>query len=140
MYKLLVFMLMFGTDSLHSETIKSVELSYRTRGMQQFLQINRDSIEVKINDKITHYKTTKAQWRNILKTFQKVRLSDISKLKRPTSKSSYDGALMAQLMVVTNRKEYNSVSFDHDTPPAALVKIINAMKLTLVGTDSKDVF
>lgn len=140
MHKLLIFMLMFGTDSLPIETIKSVELSYRTRGMQQFLHISRDSIEVKINDKISHYKTTKTQWQNILKTIQKVRLSGISKLKRPTSKSSYDGALITQLMVVTNRKEYNSVSFDHDTPPAALVKIIDAMKATLVETESKDVF
>ena len=140
MHKLLIFMLMFGTNSLHTETIKLVELSYRTRGMQQFLHISRDSIEVKINDKISHYKTTKTQWQNILKTFQKVKLNNITKLKRPSSKSSYDGALMAQLMVVTNRKEYNSVSFDHDTPPAELVKIIDAMKSTLVGTESKDVF
>ena len=140
MHKLLVFMLMFGSNSIHTETIKSVELSYRTRGMQQFLYITRDSVEVKINDKISHYKTTKIQWKNILKIIQKVRLSSISTLKRPSSKSSYDGALMAQLMVVTNRKEYNSVSFDHDTPPAELVKIIDTMKSTLVGTESKDVF
>ena len=140
MHKLLIFMLMFGSNSLHTETIKLVELSYRTRGMQQFLHISRDSIEVKINDKISHYKTTKTQWQNIVKTFQKVKLNNITKLKRPSSKSSYDGALMAQLMVVTNRKEYNSVSFDHDTPPAELVKIIDAMKSTLVGTESKDVF
>ena len=140
MHKLLIFMLMFGSNSIHTETIKSVELSYRTRGMQQFLYITRDSVEVKINDKISHYKTTKIQWKNILKIIQKVRLSSISTLKRPSSKSSYDGALMAQLMVVTNRKEYNSVSFDHDTPPAELVKIIDAMKSTLVGTESKDDF
>ena len=131
---------MFGSNSIHTETIKSVELSYRTRGMQQFLFITRDSVEVKINDKISHYKTTKTQWQNILKTFQKVRLNNIIKLKRPTSKSSYDGALIAQLSVVTNRKEYNSVSFDHDTPPAELIKIIDAMKVTLVGTDNKDIF
>ena len=140
MHKLLIFMLMFGTNSLHTETIKLVELSYRTRGMQQFLHISRDSIEVKINDKISHYKTTKTQWQNILKTFQKVKLNNITKIKRPSSKSSYDGALMAQLMVVTNRKEYNSVSFDHDTPPAELVKIIDTMKSTLVRTESKDDF
>lgn len=140
MHKLLIFMLMFGSNSIHTETIKSVELSYRTRGMQQFLHITRDSVEVKINDKISHYKTTKTQWQNILKTFQKVRLNNIIKLKRPTSKSSYDGALIAQLSVVTNRKEYNSVSFDHDTPPAELIKIIDAMKVTLVGTDNKDIF
>lgn len=140
MHKLLIFMLMFGTDSLHTEIIKSVELSYRTRGMQQFLHISRDSIEVKINDKISHYRTTKTQWQNILKTFQKVKLNNITKLKRPASKSSYDGALIAQLSVVTNLKEYNSISFDHDAPPADLIKIINAMKSTLVGTESKEVF
>ena len=130
-------MFMFGNDSLHKETIKSVELSYQTRGMQKFLFITSDSIEVKINDKISKYRTTKSQWQKILKTFDKMKLSGISKLKRPSTKSYHDGAMMSQLKVTTNLKEYNSVGFDHDMPPSALVKTINAMKATLVGTESK---
>lgn len=140
MYKLLFIMFMFGSDSLHKETIKSVELSYQTRGRQQSLRITLDSVVVSVNGEISTYKTTKTQWQKILKTVQKVKLNGISKLKRPTSKSSYDGALIAQIKVITNQKEYNSTSFDHDTPPVALVKTIDAMIATLVGTRSKDVF
>jgi hypothetical protein len=122
---------MFGTNSLPPETIKSVELSYQTRGMQKLLLINQDSIEVTINGKISNYKITKTQWQKIIKTFQKVKLSGISKLKRPSTKSFHDGAMMSQLKVITNLKEYNSVGFDHDMPPTALSKTISAMKATV---------
>ena len=135
MYKLLFIMFMFGSDSLHKETIKSVELSYQTRGMQKFLHITPDSVEVKINDKVSHYKTTKAQWQKITKTFDRVKLSGISKLKRPSTKSFYDGALIGNLKVITNLKEYDSISFDHDMPPVALVRTINAMKATMKNSD-----
>lgn len=131
---------MLGTNISHKETIKSVELSYQTRGTQKFLQITSDSIEVKINGKINHYKTTNLQWKKILKTFEKVKLSGIAKLKRPSTRSFYDGAFMAQLKVVTNKKEYESVNFDHDIPPTTLLKAIHAMRSTLIGTENKGSF
>lgn len=135
MYKLLLFIFMLGTDSLHTETIESVELSYQTRGMQKFLRVTPDSVEVTINGKTANYKTTKAQWQKIIKTFDKVKLSGISKLKRPSTKSFYDGALMGNLKITTNLKEYTSIGFDHDLPPTALVKTINAMKATVKKED-----
>ena len=131
---------MLGADSPQQETIQSVELSYQTRGTQKFLHITSESIEVRINGKITHYETTENQWQKILKTFQKVKLSEVAKLKRPSKKSFYDGALISQVKVVTNLKEYESANFDHDAPPTALIKPINAMKLTLIGTDNKSDF
>jgi hypothetical protein len=135
MIKLIIFFFMLGMNYSQKETIKSVELSYQTRGMQKFLFITSDTIEVKINDKINKYKTTKAQWQRITKTFDTVKLSGISKIKRPSTKSFHDGAMMAQLKIVTNLKEYESVGFDHDLPPTALVKTINAMKATLGKND-----
>ena len=131
---------MLGADSPQQETIQSVELSYQTRGTQKFLHITSESIEVRINGKITHYETTENQWQKILKTFEKVKLSEVAKLKRPSKKSFYDGALISQVKVVTNLKEYESANFDHDAPPTALIKPINAMKLTLIGTDNKSDF
>jgi len=92
------------------------------------LHITSDSIEVKINDKIRQYKRTNIQWKRILKTFEQVKLSEIAKLKRPSTKSFHDGALISQLKVVTNLKEYKSVNFDHDGSPTNLSKPINAMK------------
>ena len=126
---------MLSTNYSQKETIKSVELSYQTRGMQKFLFITSDSIQVKINDKISNYKTTKAQWLRITKTFDKMKLNSISTLKRPSTKSYHDGAMMSQLKVITNLKEYDSIGFDHDMPPVALVKTINAMKATVKNSD-----
>ena len=140
MLKLFALFFIFGGNSTRPKTVESVELSYQTRGMQKFLRITRDSINIKINDKNNHYKTNNAQWKSIIKCLEKVKLSDISKLKRPSTKSYYDGALITQLKVITDKKEYESVSFDHDVPPTVLVKTINAMKLTLVGTESKSDF
>lgn len=135
MTKLIIFFFMLSTNYSQKETIKSVELSYQTRGMQKFLFITSDSIQVKINDKISNYKTTKAQWLRITKTFDKMKLNSISTLKRPSTKSYHDGAMMSQLKVITNLKEYDSIGFDHDMPPVALVKTINAMKATVKNSD-----
>lgn len=140
MHKLFILLFMLGTHISHKETIKSVELSYQTRGTQKFLHITSDSIEVKINGKISHYKTTNIQWKKIIKTFEKVKLSGIAKLKRPSTKSFYDDAFISQLKVVTNLKEYESVNFDHDVPPTTLLKPINAMKSTLIGSEDKGNF
>ncbi len=126
---------MLSTNYSQKETIKSVELSYQTRGMQKFLFITSDSIQVKINDKISNYKTTKAQWQRITKTFDKMKLNSISTLKRPSTKSYHDGAMMSQLKIMSNLKEYDSVGFDHDMPPVALVKTINAMKACVKNSD-----
>jgi hypothetical protein len=131
---------MLSMNVSQKETIKSVELSYQTRGMQKFLHITPDSIEVRINGKISNYKTTEIQWKKIVKSFEKVKLNDISKLKRPSTKSFHDGAFISLLKVVTNFKEYESVNFDHDAPPTALIKTINAMKATLIKTESKSDF
>ena len=140
MYKLIMLILMLGTDSLPIETIQTVELSYQTRGMQKSLRINRDSIIVTINGKVTDYQTTNVQWQRILKTSLKVKLGTISSLKRPSTKSFHDGAMMAHLKIVTNLKEYNSVDFDHDMPPSKLGKLIGAMKYTLINTKNEEDF
>ena len=140
MDKFLIFIFLLGSNFSHTEIVKSLDLSYQTRGTQKHLHIAADSILVTINGKINGYKTTSAQWKLIIKCLEKVKLSDMSKLKRPSTKSYYDGALITQLKVITDKKEYESVSFDHDVPPTVLVKTINAMKLTLVGTESKSDF
>jgi hypothetical protein len=140
MYKLMVLFLIFGKNISEKEMVKSVELSYQTRGTQKYLHISNDSILVEINGRISNYKTTPAQWKKILKSLEKVKLSGISTLKRPSTKSYYDGALITQMKVITNIKEYESVSFDHDNPPTILVKTINAMKYTLSKTENKNDF
>jgi hypothetical protein len=120
------------------ETVKSVELSYQTRGMRKFLHITSDSIVVTINEDTHNYKTTPAQWKKITKSLEKVKLSGISTLKRPSKRAAFDGAMNAELIVTTSKKKYQSSNFDHNQPNIVLVKTIAEMKLTLAGTEQND--
>ncbi len=129
---------MLSMNISQKETINAVELSYQTRGMRKFLHITPDSIVVTINEETHNYKTTPAQWKKIIKALEKVNLTSISSLKRPSKKSAFDGAMAAQLGVISSKKKYESSNFDHNQPNIVLVKTIEAMKLTLAETEQKD--
>jgi hypothetical protein len=131
---------MLSMNISQKETINSVELSYQTRGMQKFLHITSDSIVVTINEETHHYKPTPAQWKKITQTLSKVNLEGISSLKRPSKRSAFDGAMIAQLVVTTSKKKYESSNFDHNKPNIVLAKTIDAMKLALAETVNKNEF
>jgi hypothetical protein len=137
MQNILIFLLLFTISPTPKETLKSVELSYITRGSNRNLMISADSIVVSINDERHSYKTTAAQWKKIRTALKKVNLSGISGLKRPSTKSYSDGAMAAQLVVVTSIKKYESTNFDDNNPPAKLVYFINTMKATLKSVNSE---
>lgn len=124
-------------NPVHKETVKSVELSYITRGSNRNLLITSDSIIVSINEDRHSYKTTTTQWKKIKNVIKKVNLSGISGLKRPSTKSFSDGAMAAQLSVETSFKSYQSSNFDDNKPPLKLVGIIETMKATLKSVNSE---
>lgn len=119
------------------ETVKSVELSYITRGSNRNLMISSDSIVVSINEERHSYKTTATQWKKIVNVLKKVNLKSISALKRPSTKSFSDGAMAAQLSVETSLKKYESSNFDDSKPHLKLVGIIDTMKATLTSVNSE---
>jgi hypothetical protein len=119
------------------ETVKSVELSYITRGSNRNLMISSDSIIVNINDERHSYKTTTMQWKKIVIALKKVNLKGISALKRPSTKSFSDGAMAAQLNVETSLKKYESSNFDDNKPHVKLVGLIDTMKAVLKSVNSE---
>lgn len=137
MQNILIFLFIFAMNPIPKETVKSVELSYITRGSNRNLMISSDSIIVSINDDRHSYKTPKAQWKKILLALKKVNLKGISTLKRPSTKSFSDGAMSAQLSVFTSLKKYESSNFDDSKPPLKLVGLIEMMKTTLSCVNSE---
>ena len=131
MQNILIFLFMFGMNPIPKETIKSVELSYITRGANRNLMISSDSIVLNINEDRYSYKTTAAQWKKIKNCLKKVNLDGISSLKRPSTKSFSDGAMAAQLSVETSLKKYQSSNFDDSKPHLKLIELINTMKSIL---------
>jgi hypothetical protein len=137
MQNILIFLLLFTIPSTPKEMLKSVELSYITRGSNRNLIISSDSIVVSINEERNSYKTSAIQWKKIRTALKKLNLSAISSLKRPSTKSYSDGAMAAQLVVTTSMKKYESTNFDDNNPPSKLVDFINTMKATLKSVNSE---
>ncbi|MEA5460697.1 hypothetical protein VB796_16690 [Arcicella sp. LKC2W] len=129
---LIILFIILGMNLTEKEALNSVDLSYQTRGMQKNLHITSEKVSVTINGEITNYKIKPAQWNKIVLATQKVSLKDISTLKRPSSKSYSDAAFEAVLKVNTSSQEYESISFDHHTPPTELSLLIKTMKATLL--------
>ena len=140
MQNILIFLFIFVMNPSPKETIKSVELSYITRGSNRNLMISSDSIILNINENRHSYKTTATQWKKIKDCLKKVNLSGISSLKRPSTKSYSDGAMAAQLSVQTSLKKYESSNFDDSNPHLKLVNLINTMKTVLGEVDKETTF
>lgn len=140
MKTLIILLFFFGMNLSEKEALNSVDLSYQTRGTQKNLHITSQKITVTINEEITSYKITSAQWNKIVLATQKVSLKDISTLKRPSSKSYSDAAFEAILKVKTSSQEYESIAFDHHTPPSELLSLIKSIKATLIGKKQRTEF
>jgi hypothetical protein len=66
-----------------------------------------------------------SDWKALISEFQKINLDEIPNLKDPTQKRFYDGAAIANLKIRYQDKNYETVSFDHGFPPAAIEKFTN---------------
>ena len=140
MQNILISLFIFVMNPSPKETIKSVEISYITRGSNRNLMISSDSIILNINEHKRSYKTTATQWKKIKNALKKVNLSGISSLKRPSTKSYSDGAMAAQLSVQTSLKKYESSNFDDSNPHLKLVNLINSMKSVLAEVNPETKF
>lgn len=65
-----------------------------------------------------------ADWKELVTEFQKINLEEIPNLKDPTQKRFHDGAAIANLKIRYQDKNYETVAFDHGTPPKALEKFV----------------
>lgn len=66
-----------------------------------------------------------SDWKEMISEFQKINLDEMPNLKDPTQKRFYDGAAIANLKIRYQDKNYETVSFDHGFPPAAIEKFVN---------------
>ena len=66
-----------------------------------------------------------SDWKDLVAEFQKIKLEEVPNLKDPTQKRFYDGAAIANLKIRYQDKNYETVAFDHGTPPAAIENFVN---------------
>lgn len=66
-------------------------------------------------------------WKAMKTAFADLSPEDMETLKAPSNKRMYDGAAIAKLKVVYKGKTYESIDFDHGTPPAEIEKMTDLM-------------
>lgn len=66
-------------------------------------------------------------WKDFQKAFADLNAEDMQNLKAPSNQRLYDGAAIAKLEVTYKGKTFESIDFDHGTPPAEIEKLVNLM-------------
>ena len=119
------------TLSNAKEANVNMELIYtaNTRGFYQkitvknqeaFVSNDRDSTE-----KGESIKISEADWKELSRYMSDLKLDQLATYKDPTQKRFYDGAAIANLMIIDNGKEYRTVDFDNGFPPIEIEKLVN---------------
>jgi len=79
---------------------------------------NAEPVQINIDD---------AKWNEIVSAFSKVNLDNLSSLKSPTDKRTYDGAAIGNLKITKDGKIYETQGFDNGFPPKEIEKLVNLL-------------
>jgi hypothetical protein len=108
-----------------------MELIYtaNTRGFYQKITVKNQEVFVSNDrdsaEKGESIKITDAEWKELSESMNNLKLDQLATYKDPSQKRFYDGAAIANLKVVANEKEYQTVDFDNGFPPVEIEKLVN---------------
>jgi hypothetical protein len=106
----------------------SFEYEASTRGAYKKVVVTKDSI-VTIKDRdmkdVVSKPIAKGDWDKLTAAAEKINPEGLKDIKAPSVKHQFDGALMANLKLVKDGKEYRSATFDHGNPPSELAPVVN---------------
>ena len=126
-----VFGSVFSLNAQNNLKNADVEYTANTRGFYQKIKLKGQMLSF-TNDRndTLMQNETKISTKDFLclsTEFKKIKLSEISKLKPPTSKRQYDGAAIANLKIVYNDKIYQSEPFDKGYPNIKIKKFVDKL-------------
>ncbi len=133
----LIFLLLFPilmaeTCSQNNEQNKDIRFIYETmtRGSRANYTLTQEDIKVVRNmggETKASEKMTSKDWENLLEKMEEIDVPNISKLKPPSDKRTFDGAAHAILTIKKGDEVYRSNSFDHGNPPSELKSLVKAI-------------
>jgi hypothetical protein len=109
----------------------NMELIYtaNTRGFYQKITVKNQEAFVSSDRNSTEkgesVKISDADWKELSGYMNDMKLDQLATYKDPTQKRFYDGAAIANLLVIDNAKEYRTVDFDNGFPPVEIEKLVN---------------
>ncbi|MDT0553330.1 hypothetical protein [Urechidicola vernalis] len=104
-----------------------ISLSYyaSTRGSSFEFEISNSILKFSKNQKSGQKKLSKKELKKIDALLSKIDLNAIPTLVPPSTKSHFDGAMAATLIIECNSKKFKSSTFDHGNPPNELKELID---------------
>jgi hypothetical protein len=116
----------------HSDHIMRIEFSSLTRGYQEHIVITSDSVKYSRvqagHPKVARsHAIKKSEWEDLLKIVQKIDLKEMSELKSPTMKRSFDGARHSTISVITDSNQTFRHLFDDENPHEKLKALMSAI-------------
>ncbi len=129
---LLFPILMAETCSQNNEQNKEISFTYETmtRGSRVNYTLTQEDIKVVRNmggETKASEKMTSKDWENLMEKMEEIDVPNISKLKPPSDKRTFDGAAHAILTIKKGDEVYRSNSFDHGNPPSQLKSLVKAI-------------
>jgi len=129
-----LFVLIALFVSCGTQKIVSYEYAINTRDYNFSIVVDKDSIKEVSDVKISKnefstdtYPTSPELWNALEKGSERITLKEISKLESPTNKRQFDGAMFANLTLITKDTAYNSAVFDHGQPPIMLKTVVDSL-------------
>ena len=128
---LIAFFILILSKGCSQNDLKNATIEYRanTRGFYQKITIQNQMLYVTTDrdekGKGTESKIDQTTWKELVTSFEKLDLMQLSNYKAPSEKRFYDGAAIAGMKVNFKDSDYKSVDFDHGNPPVEIADLIN---------------
>jgi hypothetical protein len=132
-----ICILVFGTGSKcqTNQAIREVELSKISRGYEEHIRINADSLHVMIENRKGEKasqsfsrKISPDEWTSIINVAKGIKLKDVPALAAPSMKRASDAAMHSTLTVSTEDGQSYSHGYDDEDPHEALQPLRKAIR------------
>lgn len=127
----LVLLITVSCASAKKTNLADAEIKYRavTRGRHMDVIYRHDTLFWSYGHGMAiagRNKTLSSEEKDeLFRLLAKVNLANLKDLKAPTDARLYDGAMIANIKVVTKDSTYESSSFDHGKPPAEIADFVS---------------
>ena len=134
---IVLIMMLNNCNSLAQKSLKNVQIEYlsNTRGFYKKIYIHNQMIAISVdrNDTVmpAMKKISDSDWKFLSSEYKKIKLSDLDKLKPPTKLRFHDGAAMADLKIIADKKTFETQQFDNGFPHPKIKKFVD--KITALG-------
>ena len=112
------------------ENKEVLEITYeaQTRGHSETILYKQNTLVHKVNTSQKEHVLSDKNQKSLREVVSKIKVVEISKLKAPSERRIFDGAMTTTISIKKGEKTYTSSSFDHDNPPKALKPLITLLK------------